>query len=109
MGRERMGFADTVEIEINQQRFAIPSDYSVGTQQRRVATACLAWRCLAHYVTDDRSVRQLPTLQLPGPQHINVVLRKPPSNGYKALKSAIRRGRLGADYEAGGHLAYVRT
>lgn len=45
--------------------------------------------------------RQLPRLELPGPQGINVLLLKRPRNGYQSLENAIKRGWLDEEYEAG--------
>jgi hypothetical protein len=94
---------DPVELAINGQRFAIPGDYIAALAHDtrgsvKLVRLRVVWPTMEP-MTDQEP--QLTTLQLPGPQGINVLLRNRPRDGYSMLKNTIKRGRLDEDYEAG--------
>jgi hypothetical protein len=108
--RSAWGFADTVEIEINQQRFAIPSDY-IATVAHDTHGSIKLVRLTVFWPTMEPLTNRAPQkLELPGPQGIYVLLRKRPRDGYQMLHAAIKLGWIDEQDEAGsfGLRAYIK-
>jgi hypothetical protein len=102
--------ADIVAIDINEQHFAIPGDYIASLAHDTHGSVKLV-RLTVFWPTMEPLANRAPQeLELPGPQGINVLLRKRPRDGYKMLQSTIKRGWLDENYEAGpfGLRAYVK-
>jgi hypothetical protein len=104
------GCDDPVEIAINEQHFAIPSDYIASLAHDTHGSVKLV-RLAVFWPTMEPLANRAPQkLELPGPQGINVLLRNRPRDGYQMLQSRIKRGWLDENYEAGpfGLRAYVK-
>ncbi len=99
---------DPVEIAINQQGFAIPSDYIASLARESDGSVQLV-RLTMFWPTMEPLANRVPQkLELPGPQGINALLRKRPHDGYQMLHAAIKLGWIDKQDEV-GPLVFART
>jgi hypothetical protein len=101
---------DLVEIKINEQRFAISDDY-IATVAHDTHGSIKLVRLTVFWPTMEPLASRVPQkLELPGPQGINVLLRKRPRDGYQMLHAAIKLGWIDEQDEAGpfGLRAYIK-